>query len=370
MTATTTNPTFACQCYGPGLAPEGRRTTAEAQIEQLVLTIDGRLIRLPWKSCSITGGGFDHQQLQLSWKGDGGNWAIVPSDAKAFTSLVENAPAALKNQLDRWQQGVKRVNRGFRLGALALGFIVALPFLLLALFLARSDAIAQWITDQIPLEMEQKFGDIAFKQTTQQMALLNAPDVQRVIEEIGAKLTAGSAYTYHWFVADDPTVNAFAVPGGYVVVNSGLIESAESAEELAGVLAHEVQHVEQRHSLKQLVKQAGLALTIKLALGDWGESVLAELSRNLASLSFSRDHETKADAKAVDALREAGIDPSGLLRFFENLAQGNGESIALLSTHPAPMDRMEALRAATESATGDYQTLDYDWQAIKAEVKN
>lgn len=142
MTATTANASFACQCYGPGLAPEGRRTTAESQAEQLVITIDGRLIRLPWKSCEITGGGFDRQQVLLDWKGDGGNWSIVPADADAVATLIESAPPTLKNQIDRWQQGVKRVNRGFRIGALGLGVLLALLFLLLALFVTRSDAVA------------------------------------------------------------------------------------------------------------------------------------------------------------------------------------------------------------------------------------
>ncbi len=108
---------------------------------------------------------------------------------------------------------------------------------------------------------------------------------------IGGRLTQGSRYQYKFHVALDKSVNAFAMPGGFVVVHTGLIQLAESPEELAGVLAHEIQHVEQRHSLRAMAQSLGLYAVLSLLVGD--TSGLASLGGDLLKLKFSRNHETE-----------------------------------------------------------------------------
>jgi hypothetical protein len=156
-------------------------------------------------------------------------------------------------------------------------------------------------------------------------------------------------------------VNAFALPGGVIVVNTGLIAATSRPEELAGVLAHEVQHVELRHSIRGMVKDLGLRGLFAFATGDRGGSLLGEAAVGLASLKFSRDDESQADQAAFDTLIAAEIDPSGLPAFFEIMhKQGQHAPAAFVSTHPLSADREAALRARLSTGTKVYTPLRFD----------
>jgi predicted Zn-dependent protease len=187
------------------------------------------------------------------------------------------------------------------------------------------------------------------------------------IRAIGEPLTAGSPHRYRWLVADSPAVNAFAAPGGIVVVNAGLIRAAGSPEEVAGVLAHEIAHAELRHGLRAMVKGAGLRLLAALALGDYSGTVLAEGAKQLTELGFSREAEREADRDGLRRLVAARIDPAGMVRFFEKLAQE--ESLAppeLLSTHPATEERLAGLRREAAALRGEWRPLAVDLAAARA----
>jgi predicted Zn-dependent protease len=161
-----------------------------------------------------------------------------------------------------------------------------------------------------------------------------------------ARLTPDSRFQYDVHIAQDDTPNAFALPGGIIVVHTGLIAATKSAEELAGVLAHEVQHVERRHSLRRIIKDMGLRGLWAFVTGDLGSSVAGQAALELTSLSFSRDDEREADERGFDALVRAGIDPAGMPAFFQTLGQIAGGPVpAFLSTHPPSEDRDQALRA-------------------------
>jgi Zn-dependent protease with chaperone function len=131
------------------------------------------------------------------------------------------------------------------------------------------ERIATWAVSHVPVSQERKLGEAVFAQTKAKLKLVDGPPAA-LVKELGARLTKGSAYTYEFYVADDSTVNAFAMPGGFVVMHTGLLALADSAEEVAGVLAHEIQHVEKRHSLKAIAKNAGLMVTISMVFGDLG----------------------------------------------------------------------------------------------------
>jgi predicted Zn-dependent protease len=170
-------------------------------------------------------------------------------------------------------------------------------------------------------------------------------------------------------VAIDPRLNAFAVPGGHVVVYTGLLLAADSAEEVAGVLAHEVQHVEMRHALKNLLHNLGWRALLALALGDFSGGVWTGMAEHLGQLGYSRDLEHQADLGGLAALRRAGIAPEGIASFFAKLSRQGGGQIDLLSTHPASSARMQALQRAM-AAQGAYTAspLPYDWRALQASL--
>jgi predicted Zn-dependent protease len=169
-------------------------------------------------------------------------------------------------------------------------------------------------------------------------------------------------------------VNAFALPGGYVVVFTGLIKEANSPEEVAGVLSHEINHVLQRHGMERIVKTLGVMAVAAIVLGD--QQGLIGLARQLGveivTLKFSRDQETEADTTGLHLLRKAKVDPAGMIAFFERLAQSEKEQqrIELFSTHPMSAARAERLKAERASLPKfSPEPFAFDWEKVQASLK-
>jgi predicted Zn-dependent protease len=153
------------------------------------------------------------------------------------------------------------------------------------------------------------------------------------------------------FVIDDPKqVNAFATPGGYLYVYTGLLMAADNEAQLAGVWGHESGHVVARHSAQQMVNQMGIETVIGIALGQ-NPNQLTQLASSLAEkgalLAYSREDETQADEYGARYSAQAGYDPHGIIQFFEKLKamEGNQPAFAkYLSDHPATADRITHLQ--------------------------
>jgi Zn-dependent protease with chaperone function len=355
--------------FAPGLPAHGEK--ARARFDNDALLVNGRLAEVALADIGVTLGGFNHDQLFLFWHQEAGRYAISPTDAAAQAQLIASAPMHLAGLLQGASRDATRQQRRSRFGLGMLGLILLLPLLAIMLMIWKSHDIAGWAAGHISIENEQKLGEFAFKQATAGMKLRQGGVDAATIREIGTRLTKGSKYAYQWYVAEDPAVNAFAVPGGYVVVNTGLIQAADSAEEVAGVLAHEVQHIERRHTLKNIVHSLGLRAALSLALGDIGSSALGDAAANLSELKFGRDLESESDRLGLLALRQAGIAPQGMVSFFDKLRKQEGTAPpALLSTHPASEDRMQALQAMIkEIGPWPSTPLPYDWNVIKTVEK-
>lgn len=361
---------FYLLCFGPGVQPQGERIPIR-------ITSEGLLLRpgepseefIPFETLRVTAGGFDHDQITLIWTKGEGTWSLVLSDPHAKAAFLAAAPPSLAPQLMQWRKQTSRVQRGMRLGSILLGLLLLLPLLLGLALWWKSDALAEWAVHRISHTAEVKFGDLIYEQTRVGLTLLPEGETTKMVQEIGDRLTKGAPYSFKWHVAEDPTVNAFAIPGGHVVVFTGLIQEADSAEEVAGILAHEAEHVLQRHSLKGIVHQLGWRVVLTLFIGDVGGPV-REAAAELQVLSFGREQESDADRKGLALMKEAKIDPKGMITFFERLSKKEGTSIALLSTHPANADRAEALRAEIDRI-GPWKSepLPYDWDAIKKGLK-
>lgn len=360
---------FDITYFAPGRPANGEK--ARAGFNEGALFVNGQRVDVPLAEIGVTLGGFNHDQLFLFWHQEEGRYAISPADAAAQAQLTATAPAPLSGLLQGAAKDVSRKQRRSRFGLGVLGLILLLPLLLVGALVWKSHAIASWAAGHISIANEQKLGELAFKQATAGLKLRQGGVDAAAIREIGARLTQGSKYSYKWYVAEDPGINAFAVPGGYVVVNTGLIQAADSAEEVAGVLAHEVQHVELRHTLKNMMHTLGLRAALALALGDVGSGALGDMAANLSELKFSRELESEADTNGLAALRRAGIAPQGMVSFFDKLSREQGATPpALLSTHPASQERMRALQTMIrEQGAWPTQPLPYDWTVIKASEK-
>lgn len=146
-------------------------------------------------------------------------------------------------------------------------------------------------------------------------------------------------------IDDDETLNAFATPGGYIYVYTGLIKFLDSEDQLAGVMGHEIAHAARRHSTNQMTKSMGVQLLTDAALGQ--REALKQVAGGLLSLRFSRSHESDADDHSVIYLCETGYNPTGAAGFFKKI-QGQGGTPEFLSTHPNPGNRVKDIQKKAE----------------------
>lgn len=351
--------------FAPGLDAGG--IPARARFSGSALWVeygDSRLV-IPADRLAVKHGGFDGRQWLLEWPAEGGAAAILLPSGGEGERLLAGAPAALAVQLDQHGRRDRARSLRFRFGMALVGLFVLLPFILLGVFMANADRIAGWAVGKVSLAQEQQLGDLAFAQMRSNLKVIETGPAPAMVQAIGARLTAGSNYRYRWFVADSPEVNAFAMPGGYVVVYTGLIKAAGNAEEVAGVLAHEVQHVELRHSLKNMVYGLGWRAVLSLAMGDLSGGAWAGMAEQLGGMAYGRDLERQADLGGLKALKQAGIAPHGLLSFFAKLAKQDGNMPTFLSSHPATAERLDNLRKAI-AEQGEYaaEPLPYDLKAL------
>lgn len=140
----------------------------------------------------------------------------------------------------------------------------------------------------------------------------------------------------------DTMINAFAVPGGFIYVYTGLLLNARNEAEIAGVLSHEVAHVAKRHGMKTLLKSYGYDFLLDILVGDSTKlRTVVDVGTGLAFLKYSRENEYEADSCAVEYLISSGVNPSGMKTFLELLAEQSGYSFEFLSTHPKTENRIE-----------------------------
>ncbi|MGE5203257.1 MAG: M48 family metallopeptidase, partial [Acidobacteriota bacterium] len=220
----------------------------------------------------------------------------------------------------------------------------------------------------IPVDAEERLGDrglaslplVACKNDAGQAALDGL--VRRLTEHTEMRLRPKAIAGQFDMRGGDKMVNAFALPGGRIVVLRGLIDEAESADELAGILGHELTHAIKRHGLRRLFAQAGFGILFQTILGYGYTSDTGEF---FASLSFTRAEEREADAGGIELLKQAGISTAGFAAFFKRLAAHvQGEAPALLQNHPATAERIATVEAAASAATSPALSPE-DWNALK-----
>ncbi|MGC3979789.1 MAG: M48 family metallopeptidase [Steroidobacteraceae bacterium] len=330
--------------FGPGLHSSGVHGTLKLSALGLEAQAGEQTQRAALNALQLREVGFGKPGVELAWQVSGEHWAVHVLDANEAQQLLALPVMVNLPQVQALKSDQRRGTVGRTLGWSLLGLFVLLPLLLLLLFFSQADRIAGWVADQIPIEQETKFGREAFDSMKAQLKLQDSGPAYEAVNEIGKRLTQGSKYNYEFHVVRDDTLNAFAMPGGIVVVHTGLIKATKRPEELAGVLAHEVQHVEQRHSVEGIVKQMGLQALWLLVTGDIGSSVAGQAALQLSSLKFSRDAESEADDKGFDALVKAGIDPSGMPDFFKTMSEKAADApVSFISTHPLSEDRQKKL---------------------------
>ena len=200
-------------------------------------------------------------------------------------------------------------------------------------------------------EQEVEIGKQTNQQVLQQYQLYDSPQIQQYVSNLGQELLNSSdsrdiPFTFQVVASDE--VNAFATPGGFVYVTTGLLETAENRAQLASVMAHEIAHINERHGidgLKQAVAAQGIANTVGV-----DSNTLAQMAYQLAvDLPQSRSFEYEADRSGLEILQQAGYPPQAFANFLAKL-EGGGGTPEFIRTHPTSKNRIEAI-SQTETAS-------------------
>lgn len=310
--------------------------------------------------------------LQMRWSDQQGQQALLcPEPAFIAQLLTLNLAPSLREHLLKLQRQQRR-NRAHEKHRVPFYLTMTAACLFAAYVVINLSA--PLVADSIPYQWEQKIGKYALDNYKLGKEVIDDEKVNAAIDSIVQRIDQfdGADIKYQLSVVDAEMVNAFAFPGGYVVVTTGLIKQADAPEQVAAVLAHELTHVLQRHSMRKLVRQAGTGAILGIVFGDTSAlSRLIELSTQLHGLAFDRDQERQADDGAVNILQQAGISPSHLAAFFEKIKQvdaATGSIPAMLRTHPVTEERIKRVASAEEPAQA-FQ-FELDWPALQKRLEN
>ena len=241
----------------------------------------------------------------------------------------------------------------------------------------------------ISTQQEVQLGADYSRQINQQLPLIGDRASLQYINNLGRQLAAAAdqrGIPYNFYIVNSDAINAFAVPGGHIYVNRGLIERADNVSELAGVLAHEIGHVAERHSIEQLQRAQGANTLLSILYGGIlrrnpgsVEQVGVQAAGSAVFAGYSRDAEREADRVAVPYLVRTGYNPNGLPSFFQELLteqqRNPGRVQQWFATHPTTQERITNVRAiiaATPGATGNARlaTDNQAYQSFRARVRS
>jgi predicted Zn-dependent protease len=229
--------------------------------------------------------------------------------------------------------------------------------------------LAERLAPLVPLSVERRLGTAVDNQIRLLLdaRTCEAPAGRKALHKLSARLTvlAPSEVPPDIAVLNSSIPNAVALPGGRIYLFDGLLREAESADEIAGVLAHEIGHVAHRDGLRKLIQAGGTSFLLGLLFGDvTGGGAVILMSRLAIDRAYSRDAERAADAFARDAMIAAGRPPQAMGLLLERIDDGESSIPAFLSSHPVTHERLEALRREAPMR-GDPLLSDEEWRALQ-----
>lgn len=307
---------------------------------------------------------------------------LFTTDQRILKNPFLNQHASLNPEISR----ILRAQTRSRL--FLAGFLLVSLGAIASLFLFK-ETLVQAAADRIPPSWEEKLGQAALTRIQTGKEFISDPEIRnrimKIAEPIFEKLP-DRRYDFRVFLVRDSQINAFALPGGIIVLHSGLILSATAPEQVAGVLAHETAHVTLRHGLRQIIGSVGLFALVQALFGDVSGlmAILIDNSALLLTRKYSRDYEREADEAGWGYLAAAGIDPRGMTAFFDLLLQEKagdpsgdstatlGDALSYLSTHPAASERIDRLRKKWRESNfrpGDFLSLDLDFQNLQDRIR-
>ena len=277
------------------------------------------------------------------------DWVVYASSEE----ILKNYFVLRRNRLRLQAREIRRLREGERTLKLAGLFLVAFSMIATAVWLLSGWTI-RFLVRQVPVSWEVQLADSAYEEIKDQLRPVDDPRLTAELRALMDRLATGlpdHKYKFQVQVIDEHDPNAFALPGGRILVTTGLIQTAAQPEEIAGVLAHEMAHVIRRHGLRRIIASAGPYYVLKLFVSDKRGflSVISSGSQLLVRQSFSRDLEREADEAGWHYLEKANIDPRGLADFLRKLMADRlmqkleKSRLRLFSGHPPTPERVEHL---------------------------
>ncbi len=286
-------------------------------------------------TCQLLG-----KSLVLNWEApEGEQRKILISDADAVKKAIEVGLLA-KSMVDRF--GKKKI----------LTFLLLVNITLIFVTYAMMSPISYWLASQISYKQEKKlFQNWALTEMISETC--TRPGHKQILDRLAKAILADD---YNQVrpdieIVDLSLVNAFALPGGQIVLTRGLLDKIEREEELTGILAHELVHVANRHVLGEYIRSAFLIAAWSILIGDYTGALVVDpkTARDMLNLSFSRDKEEEADRGAIKRLNQHGFSSQGLGRFFARLKEDENKDAmfelpAIFSSHPSQQSRIDYLK--------------------------
>ena len=311
-------------------------------------------------------------------EGDEGLETLVVDDSDFYRSVLEIAPKSFSSRENESKFNWKLYSVG----------ILVLIFSAYVFIKTVPSFLADQMVEKIPIEWEVTVGQSILKMLP--VAQKPDPEVLKVLQDTVDFLKQslpGNPYDLKVYILPVEQVNALALPGGPIVIFEGLIDKAESPEELAGVLAHEIQHILLRHSTRGILRNLAKSMLVTLFLGDVNSVMegIVQLAGQLETLGLSREMEAEADQKGMELILAANIDPHGMIRIFKKLMQEDfsqkklpkGKPVSeendlssYFSTHPSSQNRLARLEKQMRSNANRIWTPlfpNLDWNEIKSE---
>lgn len=348
----------------------------------LCLNLDGIFFQSEELNYSIR-----YVNLEINAGGAGNRFVFFKDKKQEAISLYTSDTSVLKNTFitsnSNFSKDISQAKKTLNKIFIATSIVIGLIIIFVGCLYLLKDKMVEGLASQVPIEWEQQAGDKLFSALSLQYDFIKDDSLKNNFLKIAAPLfnqIEKQGYKIDLYFVKDPTINAFALPGGKVVVQSGLIENAKSWEEIMGVLSHELAHVTKRHHVRGVIDNIGIFAILSATLGDVSglAATFANLGGDLASLSNSRSFENEADEAGWNYLINAKMNPNGLISFFETLKKENESELestvnasidlSFLSTHPDTQNRIDHLKEKEKSLNQKFIPLPNDFEDFKSSI--
>lgn len=333
----------------------------------------GQRFRVPYADCQLEQGGASGRMI----------FCHTPDRRLTVFCEEKGFPEALaRSGGDRLVEELKRLGltarkeRNRYLLQVVLGLVAMVLLSMGAVRLLK--AAGTRAVHALPVSVDRKLGGVAMEAMSLDGPKVSDPVLVGAMEKMVSRLEPHArlpGLEFQVTVVDAPTVNAYCLPGGRIVVYTGLIKAARRPEQVAGVLGHEMAHATLRHGLERIAQSASAVVALELLLEDVGGllAMAVELARHGVLTRYGREQETSADMEGAEMMLKAGMDPAALAEFFGILQEQHGDvpdSLAWLSSHPQLSERQTELRRRAElSRPAAAEPLGIDWDEVVRHAK-